>query len=170
MSEENNQQLQELLAKQACLEVIARYCRALDWLDEDALRTVFTPDADIDYGFFKGRGDDFIKAVMEIEHTLLRRWHNCSNTIIQVNRNMAEAETYGFAANVYERDSQKMTDLFGGRYLDRFEQRDGNWRIVKRTYVLDWQQSFPLDAASASVPGLNWLDEASPGHPLYRKL
>ena len=170
MSGDTNQQLQELLAKQACLEVITRYCRALDWLDEDALRTVFTPDANIDYGFFKGSGDGFIKAVMEIEHSLLRRWHNCSNTIIQVNGNTADSETYGFAANVYERDGQKMTDLFGGRYLDRFERRDGKWLIVKRTYVLDWQQSFPLDAESASVPGLNWLDEANPNHPLYRKL
>lgn len=59
----DNHELRVLLDKQACSETLTRYCRALDWLDEDALKTVFTPDADIDYGFFKGRGDAFIPTV-----------------------------------------------------------------------------------------------------------
>jgi len=37
--------LRELLDKQACSELVARYSRALDWLDDDALKTVFWPDA-----------------------------------------------------------------------------------------------------------------------------
>lgn len=35
--------LQELLHKQACQEVLTRYARALDWVDEEALKTVFLP-------------------------------------------------------------------------------------------------------------------------------
>ncbi|NOT57267.1 MAG: SnoaL-like domain-containing protein, partial [Deltaproteobacteria bacterium] len=42
-------ELRILLDKQACHETLTRYCRALDWLDEEALKTVFTADADIDY-------------------------------------------------------------------------------------------------------------------------
>ena len=29
----------------------------------------------------------------------------------------------------------------GGRYLDRFEKRDGEWRIARRRYVLDWSRN-----------------------------
>jgi hypothetical protein len=29
-------------------------------------------------------------------------------------------------------------DLVGGRYLDRFERREGEWRIAKRVVVPEW--------------------------------
>ena len=32
-------------------QTITRYCRALDWLDESLLRTCYTTDAFINYGF-----------------------------------------------------------------------------------------------------------------------
>ena len=35
-------------------QTITRYCRALDWLDESLLRTCYTEDAYIDYGFYSG--------------------------------------------------------------------------------------------------------------------
>ena len=28
----------------------------------------------------------------------------------------------------------------GGRYVDRFERRHGEWRIAERTVVVDWQR------------------------------
>jgi len=134
-------ELRTLLDKQACGETLTRYCRALDWLDEDALKTVFTPDADIDYSFFTGRGDGFIPVVMDIERRFLRRWHLIANAIIQVNGDTAEGESYGLAAAVAEREGHTITDVFGGRYLDRFVRRTGQWQIAKRVYVLDWQRS-----------------------------
>jgi hypothetical protein len=63
-----------------------------------------------------------------------------------------------------------LTSIFGGRYFDRLERRDGTWGIAKRMYLLDWHRSFEMDAATEAVPGLNWLDGASPEHPLYRRL
>ena len=163
-------ELRTLLDKQACGETLTRYCRALDWLDEDALKTVFTPDADIDYGFFQGRGDAFIPVVMEIERGFMRRWHFVANAIIQVNGDTAEGECYGLAAGVSARDGRTVTDVFGGRYLDRFVRREGQWMISRRVYVLDWQRSFETDAAAEALPGLVWSSGFNPAHPLYRKL
>jgi len=163
-------ELRALLDKQACSETLTRYCRALDWLDDEALKTVFTPDADIDYGFFKGRGDAFIPAVMEVERRFLRRWHFVANAIIQVNGDTAEGECYGLAAAVAEKEGRTVTDVFGGRYLDSFVRRAGQWLIVRRVYVLDWQRSFETDAAAAAMPGLMWSTGFNPAHPLYRKL
>lgn len=163
-------ELREMLDKQACNETLTRYCRALDWLDADALKTVFTPDADIDYGFFKGRGDEFIPVVMDIEHRFLRRWHLIANTIIQVNGETAEGESYGLAAAVSEQEGRTVTDVFGGRYLDRFVRRTGQWQITKRVYVLDWQRSFETDGTAEVLPGLVWSNGFNPAHPLYHKL
>jgi hypothetical protein len=164
-------ELRTLLDKQACGETLTRYCRALDWLDEEALKTVFTPDAEIDYGFFKGQGDAFIPAVMEIERSFLRRWHFVANALIQVAGDTAEGECYGLAAGVSVREGHTVTDVFGGRYLDRFVRREGQWLISRRVYVLDWQRSFEAEAAAeAAMPGLVWSSGFSPAHPLYRKL
>lgn len=70
-------ELQILLDKQACNETLTRYCRALNWLDKDVLKTVFTPDADIDYGFFKGRGEEFIAADdLSVAHLPHQRMQN----------------------------------------------------------------------------------------------
>ncbi len=163
-------ELRTLLDKQACGETLTRYCRALDWLDEEALKTVFAPDADIDYGFFKGRGDAFIPAVMDIERGFLRRWHFVANAIIQLNGDTAEGECYGLAAGVSAREGHTVTDVFGGRYLDRLERRAGLWLITRRVYVLDWQRSFESEAGAEALPGLMWSNGFNPGHPLYRKL
>ncbi len=166
----DNAALQELLDKQACQEVLTRYARALDWVDEEALKTVFFPDAEIDYGFFTGRGDEFIPVVIELERGFLRRWHHNGPALIKLSGDVAEAESYGLAAAVSEQDGQTVTSVFGGRYFDRLERRDGQWSIAKRRYLLDWHRSFEMDTATEAVPGLNWLDGASPDHPMYRRL
>ena len=44
-------QLQELLDKKACEEVLMRYGRTQDWLDEPGQGSCFWPDADVDYTF-----------------------------------------------------------------------------------------------------------------------
>lgn len=163
-------ELRMLLDKQACNETLTRYCRALDWLDMEALKTVFTADADIDYGFFQGRGDAFIPVVMDIERSFLRRWHLTANAILRVTGDTAEGESYGLAADVAEREGRMVTDVFGGRYLDRFARRAGQWWITKRVYVLDWQRSFESDAAAEAMPGLVWSNGFSPAHALYREL
>ena len=36
--------------------------------------------------------------------------------------------------------------IIGGRYLDRFEKRDGEWRIAERTMMYDWEQDFGVAA------------------------
>ncbi len=62
--------------------------------------------------------------------------------------------------------------LFGGRYLDELEKRDGQWRISKRSYIADWIHHFPngLEALTSSGLLLKILDINGPGHALYRRL
>ena len=43
--------------------------------------------------------------------------------------------------------------LIGGRYIDRFERRDGVWRIIQRTGVHDWRRyEAPADHGFYQTP------------------
>ena len=50
-------------------QTITRYCRSLDWLDEELLRTCYTQDAYIDYGFYIT--NQIMKPVLQIYSLVL---------------------------------------------------------------------------------------------------
>ena len=164
--------LKELLDRRAIDDLLARYCRSLDWLDDEALARVFWPDAEIDYGFFQGSGADFLPFVMKIERRSLRRWHTLSNPMVEIAGDRAEGECYGVAQSTDDHKGKLVDTLFGGRYLDGFERRDGEWRISRRKYVLDWTQRFDHGLAPFRGPGpasMPILDISESGHPDYRR-
>ena len=166
-------QLQELLDRKACEDVIMRYGRTLDWLDEAGQQNCFWPDAEIDYGFFEGQGKDWIGVVMGAEKATLRRWHLSSGVMVQVDGERAKSECYGLTVAASKNESGEMVDtMFGGRYLDELEKRNGEWRISKRAYIADWVQHFPngLEALASIGLQLNVLNILEPGHEAYRPL
>ncbi|ARN74258.1 nuclear transport factor 2 family protein [Oceanicoccus sagamiensis] len=167
------QQLQRLLDRQACEDVLIRYGRTLDWLDQEGQASCYWQDAQIDYGFFKGSAVDWIPVVMGLEEASPRRWHMTSGIIVEVNGNKATSECYGLSMGSSKNEEGGLiATLFGGRYLDELEKRDGQWRLSKRTYIADWSQSFPdgLDAMVDSGFILNILQITQAGHKAYQPL
>ena len=165
-------QLQELLDKKAIEEVVMRYGRTQDWLDTPGQDSCFWPDADIDFGFFKGNGADWVKAVMP-EQEAIRRWHMSTSLIVEVNGDHAVGECYGIAVGTgSDEDGNLVDNMYGGRYLDEYEKRDGQWRISKRTYILDWSHSFAnsIESMTPEDFALNILQIREPGHAMYRPL
>lgn len=165
--------LQELLDKQAISEVIARYSRTLDWLDDEGQASCYWPEAAIDYGFFKGSASDFISVVMKIERASQRRWHFLGSLQIALHSaSAASTECYGLATGVRATDGVWTGNLYGGRYLDEFDKRGGEWRISKRLYVMDW--STPLGVQNDGTPNPDFplpiLQIVESGHPLYRRM
>ena len=165
--------LQSLLDKQAIAEVIARYSRTLDWLDDHGQASCYWPDAAIDYGFFKGTAADFLPVVMQIERASQRRWHMLSGLAIRLNSaTHASTECYGQATGVRDNDGVWTGNIYGGRYLDEFEKRGEEWRISKRNYLMDW--SMPLGVQNDGTPDpvfpLPVLQIVASGHPAYRPM
>jgi SnoaL-like domain len=166
-------ELQALLDKQAIAEVIARYSRTLDWLDDAGQAGCYWPDAAIDYGFFKGNAADFVPVVMEIERGSQRRWHFLGSLQIALHSDSsASTECYGLATGVRNNEGVWTGNIYGGRYLDEFEKRGDEWRISKRQYVMDW--SMPLGVQNDGTPNpafpLPILEIVASGHPLYRTM
>jgi hypothetical protein len=167
------QQLQELLDRKACEDVLQRYGRTLDWLDGPGQEACFWPDAEIDYGFFQGSGTDWVPIVMSVETAAPRRWHVSTGVMVQIKGGTAKSECYGLSVGSSENEQGELVDtMFGGRYLDELEKREGQWRISKRQYIADWIHQFPngLEAATSGDLMLNILQIKEPGHELYRKL
>lgn len=170
--------LRELLDKQAIGEVVARYARTLDWLDDEGQGSCYWPDAAIDYGFFKGRAEDFLPTVMQVERDSARRWHLLGGLIVKLHSDhSASSECYGIFAGARRQDDGTLAGhLYGGRYLDEWEKRGGaeagEWRISARTYLVDWKQ--PLADQPGFTPDpdfpLPTAEIAASGHPLYRLL
>ncbi len=167
-------QVQELLDRQAIADVLQRYSRTLDWLDDAGQAGCFWPDGHIDYGFFAGSAADFVPVVMAIERSSQRRWHFLSVPAIRFHSaDRASTECYGMATGIRQQEDGSWSGgLYGGRYLDEFERRGQEWRIARRQYIMDWKT--PLDDQPGNEPNPDFplpvLQIIASGHPAYRAM
>jgi hypothetical protein len=144
MDDRLHQDVRELIDRQSILDCLNRYARALDRKDPEALQSVFHPDATDHHG---GHVDyhpaaDALVADWEIrdadrsfsQHLLL-------NTSIDLDGDQAHTETYfqlivGLKPGV--RPDAPRLSVSGGRYIDRFERRAGQWRIARRVLIVEY--------------------------------
>ncbi|MFT4824193.1 MAG: hypothetical protein ACI9DH_001656 [Halioglobus sp.] len=160
----SDQQLTEVLDKHAISDVIMAYARALDRLDEAMLRSVFHSDSQHAHGFIgpssdpslpskPGEPGDFVAYALEVLNTHTRTQHQLGNIFIELEGSDAYVETYFTAYHrmrakgdpkAAENAHDTEMDFFvGGRYLDRFQKRDGVWKISHRTGLSDWMRTEP---------------------------
>jgi len=134
--------LQRLIDESEIRKIVARICRGVDRMDLDLLRSCFHPDA-ILVGY-TGDGqdlvvDDFIEYCRSGRAPYISTTHFIGNQLIEVDGEAAWAESYARASHrLAGQDGQPDRDRIAhGRYIDRFEKREGEWRIVSRTMAVD---------------------------------
>lgn len=145
--------LDALIAKDAIRDVLMRYSRGVDRGDAELLKTCFHADSTDDHGHWKGNGHDFADFIVK---SLAQRTHHTTHSVANVlielddhDDNKVRAESYAIAyLRRTDADRAEWLDLFAGRYIDRFERRDGHWRIADRVVVHDWSYSTRFDAGS----------------------
>ena len=136
--------VEELLAKQEITDLVGRYMRGLDRLDKTLLRSTFHDDASTDYGFFQGGPDDFV----EMAYNALKGHSANHHMIGQVNIEL-ESDTLAFGEVYFQAFHRIVTDdeerdlFISGRYVDRYEKRDGEWKFAFRSEVNDWARNDP---------------------------
>jgi len=127
-------ELQDRAAIWRCLQ---RYARGVDRFDPELIKSAFHPDAVDDHGKFVGGPDAFVDwAIGQHTKAHLGHLHNLFNHTCDLDGDEAHAETY-FMFAAMNREGTPLV-LNGGRYLDRFEKRDGEWRIAYRTCMREW--------------------------------
>ncbi len=135
--------IERLESRAAIEEVVMRYCRAIDRRDEALLRSCFHPDATHVHGGFAGPSSEFCTRAMEITAVLVASHHQLGPISVRLEGETAWTEAYFTSLHRYGASppagGRPYEDRFmGGRYIDRFERRDGVWRIAHRTGVNEW--------------------------------
>ena len=140
--------VEDLLAKEEIREVILRYARGVDRLDFDLVSACYHPDAYDDHGTFQGNVEDFVEMCRRFLPRFVCPQHFMGNMLIEVFGDTARAETYAVAYHRQElADGSGKDDVFGIRYVDRFEKRgDGPWLIAHRVVATDWRRIDPVPA------------------------
>lgn len=142
--------LRQLMDRNEIQEILARYCRAIDRLDEPMLRSCFHGDSLHDHGY-AGPSEAFCGFALEVLRGCVATHHQLGNISISVRGDVADAESYFTAYHrigdeppaAFGADTAGLDLTIGGRYVDRLERRDGVWRIVHRVGVHDWQRYEP---------------------------
>jgi len=172
-AEINQDVLVGLVARDQIRTVLFQYARGIDRRDDALVRSCYHGDAREEHGTFSGQASEFVDFVMP----RLRRFgvtsHCLCNMWIEVNGEVAAAETYFIAFHLLPlADDASPSDLLlAGRYIDRFEKRDGNWKIAHRQLVYDYMRladpseawDGPLGFARMKRP------EAAPHDYVYRR-
>lgn len=139
--------VRELDARQQIHDCIMRYCRGTDHCDPDLMRSAYHPDATDDHGFFQGSADEFVTvAVQSGDHYEVIR-HLICNEFVEFDENdpkVARAETVTVGCLLSRTEDGYALSASACRYLDRFEERDGEWKIADRRLILDFEVAGPV--------------------------
>lgn len=141
IADDDHDVLADLAAKQAIVEVLHRYCRALDRMDRSLADTVWHVGGTADYPpGYTGSAPGFLDHVWRYHARFASHSHLVGTAMIDVDlaAGAATSESY---VSVWLRTAPVdglVTDQFHrGRYVDRWSCRDGEWRIDHRTWVGD---------------------------------
>ena len=138
--------IEELLAKQEITELLYRYCRGIDRLDWDLVRSCYHDDAYDDHSIFRGSPDEFVAFFREFLTPMTGTTHTIANILITVDGDVAGSESHILAWHGLpaEGDGPAKDLTASGRYVDRLERRNGEWKIAHRIVVFEWTRIEPV--------------------------
>ncbi|MEX6633372.1 nuclear transport factor 2 family protein [Hyphococcus lacteus] len=136
--------LQALLDKQEITDVLNLYLRGADRADTDLIAAAYHPDAIEEHGgLYMGPADAYVAMMDEqLPHAKYMN-HLCTNIIIELDGDKAHVESYILAYSRMKKDGEKFDSLTLARAVDRFERRDGAWKIAKRQLIWEWNNDMP---------------------------
>lgn len=138
----------DLVARHGILNALANHSRGVDRADFNLLSSAYHADATVDYGFFAGPAATLVDILAGAQKGTPPTLHRTCNMWIKVDGDRAISESYVIA---YVEEAELQRFVFG-RYLDRHECRDGEWRLSHRQYLLDGNTNRPNTATRADPP------------------
>ncbi len=133
--------LRRLIVKDAITEVYNRYCRGVDLPDLDLIKSAYWPDAIDDHIVFHGNAMVFAEKAVAVLKSYRSSQHFYTNLSVNlIDDDHADAECYYYVYHQLAPDpggGPSMMTLGGGRYIDRFACRDGEWRILTRRVTME---------------------------------
>lgn len=158
-----------LADKQAIYEVILRYCRGIDRLDLELVRSCYHPGAVDHHTNFEGNRDEFVVWVEGALRLLAGTMHLVGNHLVEIDGDRARCETYCTAFHWADPANGTLENVTTGiRYVDRFERRGGEWLIAERFAFREWIRTEPNQRGADPAEGPTGCRDRS--DPVYLPL
>ncbi|QHE86792.1 nuclear transport factor 2 family protein [Hydrogenophaga sp. BPS33] len=148
MPKNDDTALRHLLVKERLHELEMAYCRGVDRRDADLLRSIFFDDAIEEHGeMYRGSAQAFVDWVFRdfmpryelTTHYVLNEWY-------RVDGDKAEGETHRLSYHRERAPDGSATEAIAAcRTFNRYECREGVWKIAFRAVVRDWVSARPVD-------------------------
>jgi len=167
--------IQAMLDKQDIYELMCRYARGVDRFDKELVRSCFWPEATAIFPLtadtvFDGRYADYLDIDAASWAPYTAQQHFLGNHLCELAGDAALAETYQFSFYwTVPGDDPALNTQNCGRYIDRYERRDGEWRVIHRAFIRNF--SFPIAPQGFGTPANGWpMGAQSHSDPAYRTL
>jgi hypothetical protein len=148
--------LHDLHARCSIMDVLATYCRGIDRLDVELLKSAYWEDASESHGIFEGPAHAFCEWIVDVLRPyFLNSVHLLGQSLVAIRGERAFCETYFTAQSEGVADGKPFFETTSGRYVDELEARSGIWRIRKRVVLVDLISRIPLGSASNEAAALN---------------
>lgn len=147
--------------RQEIYDCLLRYTRGVDRHDKELMLSAYHPDAYDKHGSGEGVASDFCDWAIDLHSNIQYRHHHIiTNHTVEIDGDVAHSETY-FTFWGENRQGPPMVAF--GRYIDRFEKREGKWAIALRVCIpeisghfIPYNHSPAAAAASKSTGPSTW--------------
>lgn len=147
---DTERRLLALLDERDIHDVLMRYCRGVDRCDRALIDSCYHPDAIDDHGTWVASGAEAGAGIIgRLQPGPDRAMHFMGNVRIEVEGDMAFAESYLLAFRAFEQGGRPGVRTRALRFVDRFTRRDGQWRISERVVTDDWNR---VDEGVGTMP------------------
>jgi hypothetical protein len=136
------EELRILLERDKIRNCITRLARGEDRRDAELIKASYWPDSTSDYGVFAGTFDEYLAWVIPGSPAIPVTQHILGQSVIDLQGDTASVETHVTSYHRVKMGNGERDTVIGGRYLDRFERRGGEWRVAHRLMLYDWFQDF----------------------------
>ncbi|HEX7386334.1 MAG TPA: nuclear transport factor 2 family protein [Castellaniella sp.] len=183
MSDTTSSFMEQLRAERDIKNTLQQYCRGVDRRDFERVREAYHADAEDHHGPYNGNIDGLIGWMVRRHEGVAQSMHFLGNCVIDWRSDrIALVETYCVTYQRLKADGASSLSDVGltvgnsgqqtqvrCRYLDRFEKRNGQWKIAHRVVAYD---SLLLEESPAQSPFAGDMQLSTRNHddPLYALL
>jgi len=166
MQPANVERIERMLARDEIREVLSNYARGVDRGDAGLLQSCYHPDAIEEHGgAYAGNAFEYVKGAIPRIMNLGPMQHLLGSSHIDLDGDKAYVETYVMTMLRVTTPDGELDTFTGGRLIDRFERRDGCWKIAHRRTIFDWNR----DTATQQGWVNGMFKPGTPGMLLGRK-
>ncbi|MEV4124490.1 nuclear transport factor 2 family protein [Nocardia sp. NPDC049707] len=157
--------------REAIRDVLYRYARAADRCDLDLFKSCYHSDAIDVHWFYNGNAHAFADYVVPLLAQIANSQHSITNPLIELDGDRAFVESQWYVLHHIPMDdgSGRFIDQqLEGRYIDVFEKRDAQWRILRRQTVVEAGREIVVPQDSDLPPDHISVGQRAPRDVVYQ--